>query len=66
MLLFGAAVLYQGLCKPLKRRKLNRLQLFNDSILSLCTASMVIFTDLIPDVTMRYELGWLYVALIGF
>ena len=41
------------------------IQMFNDYILSVCALSMMAFTELVPDILVRYELGWWYVGFIA-
>lgn len=52
---------FVGNIQPFKQLFMNRLNLFNESIILHLTIIMVLFTDFCPWPVAKYNLGWMYV-----
>ena len=51
---------------PMKDRLNNWIQIFNEFGVLLCTWSLFLFTNYVPDPILRYHFGQNYLYLIGF
>ena len=49
--------------KPLNQSFLNFIELFNESCLLVSSYFLPLFTDLVPDVHLRYQIGWYFIWL---
>lgn len=56
---------YSCRIRPQQRRHLNRLERFNELMISACTVATTLFTDYVYDYSTRYNLGWFYISLVG-
>ena len=50
---------------PLKNKYFNFLEIINESAIYMSIFFMMIFTDWVPDVELRYSLGYFYIPFIG-
>ena len=57
MLLFFLAV------KPLNQPFLNNMEIFNECCLLVSSYFLFLFTDFVPDVKTRYQIGWAFIGL---
>jgi hypothetical protein len=57
MLLFFADV------KPMNQPFLNRMELFNEMTLLVCSYFLFAFTDFVPDANTRFMIGWAFIGL---
>lgn len=57
-------LIYQGLVKPLDLRLFNRIELFNELLLSWISFHMFLFTDYVPETQMRTDIGYSMLFLI--
>ena len=49
---------------PFTEKKLNFVQMLNESLLLLSVYMMHLFSDFVPDETTRYNFGWYFVYLV--
>ena len=56
-------VIYQGLFKPSSEYFINRLDNFNEFMILVCTDTMILFTDYVPDLSLQQEIGWYWIGL---
>ena len=51
--------------KPYSDQLLNAIEIFNESSILALSYFMFMFTDLVPDPYVRYQLGWFFSAIIA-
>jgi hypothetical protein len=42
------------------------MEIFNDTIILISCYFFYLFTDLVPGLDDKYNIGWVYLGLIGF
>ncbi len=52
--------------KPLNEPFLNRMEIFNELCLLICSYYLFMFTDFIPDVQTRFLAGWGFIGIAVF
>lgn len=52
--------------KPLITPTLNKIEIMNDIFMVLCSYALILFTDFVPDVEVKYTLGAIFTGIIGF
>jgi hypothetical protein len=52
--------------KPFEDPVLNRMEMFNETIYNLILLLCFTFTELLPDISMRTETGYLFIVLLLF
>ena len=52
--------------KPLNQPFLNRMEIFNEISLLICSYFLFMFTDFIPDAQTRYLAGWGFIGMAVF
>lgn len=57
-------LIYQGYSAPFNSRFKNRLELFNELTVVVCSLHMMTFTDWIPDYSTQYLMGWSMIIVI--
>ena len=60
MLLFFTSV------NPMVEPFLNRMEMFNEVCLLICSYFLFAFTDFVPDVNTRYMYGWAFIGVAVF
>ena len=61
-----ALLAYYLLSMPMKDLLNNWIQIFNEIIILICTWSLFLFTNYVPDPVLRYEFGQYFLYFIGF
>jgi hypothetical protein len=51
-------------CNPYESAFQRRMELFNEAMVTLIMYSIICFTDFIPDINIRYQLGYVSIILI--
>ena len=51
---------------PFESKSTGTMEKFNDTILLCCSYFMFLFTDFVPSLDLRNNLGWGYISFIGF
>ena len=57
---------YVLLIRPFKNNEMNNLQIFNESCIMLANYHMLLFTDYISDIYMKFDIGWSLIAVTLF
>lgn len=58
------SMLYVGYYRPFALPSQNNLELLNEYLTLLCTYSLIMFSQLVPDPETRYLCGWQIIFLI--
>jgi hypothetical protein len=58
------SLIYLGQFKPFKLRRLNRLELFNEFCIAICTLHLLCFTDWVRSQKMHEIMGWSLIVII--
>mmetsp|Transcript_12386 Transcript_12386/g.19288 ORF Transcript_12386/g.19288 Transcript_12386/m.19288 type:complete len:101 (+) Transcript_12386:4568-4870(+) len=58
-------MIYQGYFKPILLRQRNITESINEVFVSLCTLHIMLFTEMVDDLTLRSDIGWSLAATIG-
>ena len=58
------AQIYFGSYFPHKHRLLNRLEIFNELQIMLCTLHLMVFSDYVPDLETQYFMGWVFIVIL--
>ena len=61
-----ASITYIGLVEPLKTRKANLWEIFNEFMISVITLFTLYFSGDQPDLEMQYKMGWVMIGLFTF
>ena len=59
-------MIYVGYFRPNILPLANYIELFNESLLIVCTYSLICFSAFVPDASTRYKCGWALIGLICF
>ena len=57
--------IYQGQLKPLQGRKNNKIQLFNEYMISTISYFLVLYTEMVNSSADKYFYGWIQIGLIS-
>ena len=60
------ALLYVGSIRPFQTKMMNRVYLVNEVFTTLCSYTLVAFSDFVPDKQTRYETGWAIIGAVFF
>jgi len=66
MYLSMAVIIMIGLSEPLKTKKLNRIELFNEVFTLLTVYHLMIFTDFVPKTETKFLMGWSVIGVTSF
>ena len=44
---------------------MNRMEIFNEVTVLICTSHLFLFTDFVPDPLIQYQIGWSMLAFTG-
>jgi hypothetical protein len=55
--------MFDGYVKPMTNKSMNRMEVFNEYCLLNCFIFPFLFSDFVPDVQMRYNLGWVFLGI---
>lgn len=58
------SMLYIGYYRPFLLPSQNNLELTNEFLTLLCTYSLIMFSQMVPDPAIRYLCGWQIIFLI--
>ena len=65
ILVIQTAVIAQGLAAPFRYPSQRRLELFNEAMTLMWCHSMFMFTDFVPDPSIRYLMGYWLVTIVA-
>ena len=57
-------LMYTGYVKPFQKPLHNRLEISNETLILFNSYFMIIFSNFVPDVEVRYKMGWYNLAVI--
>jgi len=57
-------LMYYIIIRPFQEAARNNLEIFNEIILAIFIYQLPLYTEMIPEVSDRFKLGWFFVALI--
>ena len=60
------ALIYQGITNPGPDKPSNKMDLFNESMITFCTDLMILFTNFNPDLVVQFMIGWIWLGLVFF
>ena len=58
-------MIYQGYFEPYILPEFNRLQATNESLITLCSYFLFLYTEFLSNKDVRYNMGWINIVLIG-
>jgi hypothetical protein len=56
-------VIYLGYFRPYTTQKQNNLELFNEICILAASYHLIIFTDFVDDLDIKYQAGWSLIAI---
>ena len=57
-------MIYVGYFRPFELPSANRVELINESLIIVCTYSLICFSAFVSDAETRYQCGWVLIVLI--
>ena len=60
-----AMTLYQGTYFPFKDRNTNKVELFNEFLMSISSYHIIFFSDMVDSLIVRYQYGWSLIAVLS-
>ena len=60
-----AIIIFKGWFRPFQDRWDNTMEIVNETLVLANCYFMVLYSEFVPDVHVRYKLGWINIALIG-
>ena len=58
-------IIFKGWFRPFQDRWDNTMEIVNETLVLANCYFMVLYSEFVPDVYVRYKLGWINIALIG-
>ena len=59
-----AFILYAAGTRPLAGRFMNRIEVFNEATVTICTVHMILFTDWVGGEEMQHDCGYSMLAVV--
>ena len=58
-------LIYLGHVKPLQTKLSNTIEIMNEFLIDIITFHLLLYTDFVPETTIKFNIGWSNVALIS-